>query len=191
MGLIKAKSKNINFFVRRIKTENSYIVITVHDEIDYVTDFSMLKFLAKKLSTYLDLTEYYKKFGVPYIRYLFDIEFDGWGAWTASTGLPVYELPASREENTAYKAYKDAVGLLKGASSVVKEDPNIIDLMIVDFTKTEMSSEEFVSKLEKLPEGDTVFKVKVSEKKFLKFYKKLEQNALLSLVENLGLKLID
>jgi hypothetical protein len=191
MGLVASKSKKLDYYLRRIRTETVHIVLTVHDEIDYLADFSILKPLTKKLSQALDISEYYKKYNVPFIRYLFDIEYDEWGAWTAGKAVDVYSLPVSREENTAYNSYKEAVDILKGSVSEANTESDIIPLMKVDFTSTDIKVEEFVARLEKLPEGKTVFKVKVSEKKSLKFYKCLEQNALLSLVSELGLELID
>ena len=134
MGLIKSKSKNLEFYLRRIKTETANMILTVHDEIDYLADFSILNVLTKKMSLYLDISEYYRKYAVPYIRYLFDIEYDEWGAWTAGKSIDVYQMPISREENDAIKAYKQGVAILKGV--VVENEESNSDItkeLKVDF----------------------------------------------------------
>ena len=191
MGLVKSKSKNLDFFTRRIKTEVGHMILTVHDEIDYLTDYSFLKPLTKKFSQYLDISAYYKKFNVPFIRYLFDIEFDEWGSWTAGKSVDVYQMPISREEKIALDSYKEAVTILKGSVSVEEEKTDIIRDLKIDFTNTTITSEEFVAKLENIPCGVTTLRVKVSEKKCLKFYKSLEQEALMELINNLNIKIID
>lgn len=193
MGLVKAKSKKLSFFQRRIQSETAHMILTVHDEIDYLTDFSILKPLTKKLSQYLDISVYYKKFNVPYIRYLFDIEYDEWGAWTAGKSVDVYQMPISREEKIAIDAYTEAVTLLKGSVAEEQEKTDIIRDLKIDFTSenNNLSVEDFVAKLENLPCGATTLRVKVSEKKCLKFYKSLEQSALINLVNELEIKIID
>lgn len=189
MGLISPKSNDLSFYIRGVRTETSHIILTVHDEIDYIADNSILKPLTKKLSQFLDISSYYKRFKVPYIRYLFDVEYDEFGAWTAGKAIDVYKEPLNKEEHTAIKAYKEALAILKGSVAESKEESSeTLDKIKVDFINVDIKTEEFVSELEKLPEGNTILRVKISDKKSLKFYKKLEQNALLDLINRLDLK---
>jgi hypothetical protein len=184
MGLIPAKSKDVNYYIRRVKTEMAHTFLTVHDEIDFVADRSILFALCKRMSQLLDISKYYAKYNVPYIRYLFDVEYDNWGAWTASESIKVYSSPLTREENEAIKEYKASIKFSENNAEPEEEEvveETEISIKLADLLWT---SEELISALEKLPQGNTTLKVIKSKEgsKPLKFYKKLKLEPLKELL---------
>jgi len=82
-------------------THTDYVTpwVTVHDEVDYST----LKFLKtpimKDAAHLTDLSDIIAKFKLPGLSLSYDVEFDEWDSWTASSDVNVYDYPGNHVES--------------------------------------------------------------------------------------------
>lgn len=185
---IPAKHKNIDDYKRLIRTEMTTAFLTVHDEKDFKAERAILRPLTKKLSTLLDINEYYKKYKVPFVRYLFDVEYDKFGAWTAADSIPVYKMASTREENILIKRYKELIADIKPEELKTSVPKDLV--MEVSIEDLDIDIESMISSLELIPQGACKLKVRVSPGKSLKFYKTLDYDKLAEVVESLNLKVL-
>lgn len=192
MPLLETDIMDINTHARNMKCEMSSTFLTIHDEGDFICDRAILYPLTKKMSTLLDISEYYRKGWHKFIRYLFDVEYDEWGSFTALKSIPVYEEPINRAEHEAIKLYKEGLKLVSKSYKTEDTKTEKVEAkeVTIDLKASECSSEELITSLEGCKEGEVVIRVLVDIDKTLKFYKKLDTTELDSVIDLLGLEII-
>ena len=125
---IKSKYKNVDDYKKSIQQDMLVFINTVHDEIDYIVDGYLLKGLLKKLSEISTLKKTINKLGIPYLNFLFDIEYDKYNSWTSKTSLDVYQVARNEAELKALRKYQS----IKERDNQEVEEENTIEEVILD-----------------------------------------------------------
>ena len=174
MGFKKSKYKTIDDYKKSVQQDMLVFVNTVHDEIDYMVDNYLLKALLKKLSEISTLKKTINKLGIPYLNFLFDIEYDKYGSWTSKTALDIYQVTRNKKELEAFKKYQS---IKEGnTKETVEEDTGaeeiILDSNSIDVDKLIKAIDSSVSK------GDVRLGIKVDGE--IMFYKNLVSKKLIT-----------
>lgn len=121
----KAKYRKLDDYKKSIQQDMIVFINTVHDEIDYLVDDYLLKALLKKLTEISTLKKTINKLGIPYLNFLFDIEYDKYNSWTSSTALDIYRVTRNQAEYDSLKKYQ---AIKEGKEDeVIKEDIDEIE----------------------------------------------------------------
>jgi len=165
----KAKYKSIDDYKKSIQQDMLVFVNTVHDEIDYLVDNYLLKALLKKLSEISTLKKTINKLGVPYLNFLFDIEYDKYGSWTSKTALDVYQVTRNQEELDALKKYQSI------KEGIKEDEPEKVEEIILDNIDIDELLKEINSSV---LAGDVRLGIKVNGE--VMFYKNLVSKELIT-----------
>lgn len=124
---VKAKYKNVDDYKKSVQQDMLVFVNTVHDEIDYLVDGYLLKALLKKLSEISTLKKTINKLGIPYLNFLFDIEYDKYNSWTSKTALDIYQVTRNQAEFNSFKKYQS---IREGNVQTVEEEIEIEEIIL-------------------------------------------------------------
>jgi len=137
MGFKRSKYKTVDDYKKSVQQDMVVLVNTVHDEIDYLIDGKLLKPILKKVSNISTLKKTINKLGLPYLNFLFDIEFDKYNSWTSKEALNVYEVAGSKYELEAMNKLKSIKGRdsddrLLDSDNSGNSDEDTIEEVIID-----------------------------------------------------------
>lgn len=124
----KAKYKKLDDYKKSIQQDMLVFVNTVHDEIDYLVDNYLLKSLLKKLAEVSTLKKTINKLGIPYLNFLFDIEYDKYNSWTSSTALDIYQVARNQAEYNSFKKYQSIKE--NNEDEVIKDEIDIEEIIL-------------------------------------------------------------
>jgi len=171
---VKSKYKRIDDYKKSVQQDMLVFVNTVHDEVDYMVDNYLLKSLLKKLAEISTLKKTINKLGIPYLNFLFDIEYDKYNSWTSKTALDVYQVTRNEDELDSFKKYQS---IREGNTQTVTEETEIEEIIIsendVDIDKLMKSINSSVLK------GDVRLGIKVNGEEIM-YYKNLVSKKLIT-----------
>ena len=115
----KATYKNPQDYLQEVNQDMVLNVNTVHDEVNLGVDKFQLRPLLKKIVSLGTAKSIFDKFGMPYMNFLYDVEFSYTGEFTGEgyegvENFSVYETPLHSEEHLARKKFDKAIESLKG-----------------------------------------------------------------------------
>ena len=122
-------------YLKEVNQDLLIPVLTIHDEVNLIINKHLVKPLLKKIISIGAAKNVINSFGIPYMNFLYDAEYDSThGTFTGEgfefvDGYSPYQIPKSKLEHKAYKDFNIALDLFK------KEETPIIELDYEKFTK--------------------------------------------------------
>ena len=87
----KADDPGLDWYRRNVHQDMASLFLSVHDEADLVVDRHLLKPVMVGLNKVAEAKMLFDRFGLPFINFYFDNEYDDWGSFTASGGFNPYK----------------------------------------------------------------------------------------------------
>lgn len=170
---VKSKYKKTDDYKKSVQQDMLVFVNTVHDEIDYMVDSYLIKSLLKKLSEISTLKKTINKLGIPYLNFLFDIEYDKYNSWTSKTALDIYQVTRNEAEYNSFKKYQS---IREGNKQEVEEETSIEEI-ILDEERVDM--EKLISAINSSTlRGNIRLGIRVNDE--VMFYKNLVSKKLIT-----------
>lgn len=116
--------------------------ITVHDEVDFVVPKALSAPIMKTVSIIASLKELIDKYKLPGLSMSYDIEFDRWNSWTASSDVDIYAYPLNHKEAEIYEELKRVESILSSTKYGK-----------VYTIEAKVATPEFLAKVQSLPDG--------------------------------------
>ena len=119
MSFIKAKHETLDQYLCNLQQDLVVNSNTVHDEVDLVIEDYLLKPLLKKLISKMTAKNIMDRFGLPYMNFLYDTEFNPKsGAFSGEgykdvDGFSPYEYSIDREEKIAREEFLKVINSFK------------------------------------------------------------------------------
>lgn len=170
---VKSKYKKIDDYKKSVQQDMVVFVNTVHDEIDYIVDDYLLKPLLKKVTEISTLKKTINKLGIPYLNFLFDIEYDKYNSWTSSTALDIYQVTRNQDELNSFRKYQSIKETIKQEEEEYDVEEIILDGDSVDIERLVKEIDSSVLK------GEIRLGIKVNESEVM-YYKNLVSKKLIT-----------
>lgn len=121
----KATYKKPEDYLQEVNQDMVLNVNTVHDEVNLGVDKFQIKPLLKKIVNLGTAKKILDKFGMPYMNFLYDVEFSYTGEFTGEnyegvTDFSIYETPLHSDEHLARKEFDKAIESLKGGKQNIE-----------------------------------------------------------------------
>ena len=97
--------------------------ITVHDEVDYTTPIALSFPIMKLVTEVGSLKEVLDMFKLPGLSMSYDVEFDKFNSWTASSSVDIYKYPLHHIQSELYaelEATKKAIKERNNAQTLIE-----------------------------------------------------------------------
>lgn len=93
-------NKTIKDFKLEVHQDYLMPFMVIHDEVDYICDTFMMKPIMTKVSRISEVVSVFDKIGYKFVRFVFDLEYDEYSAFTASKSFSQYEYQMKKFDNT-------------------------------------------------------------------------------------------
>lgn len=184
MGLIKATRNEMQDYLLDVQNLTLATWLTIHDEVDLIVDFN----LAKPVMRQATIIGHCKKeidilSPVPYINFIFDVEFDDTGSFTATSNLGnSNDIPTSPRENKALKEYKELIERIKNTTTEKVETKKVEKTKpekVGDTSNTFVIQDSLIMNLlidmiDLMPDGESEIRIKLSSGKILTYKRKVD-----------------
>lgn len=121
-----------NDYLQEVNQDTALMTNTIHDEVNYGIDKFLLKPMLKKLVMLGTAKDIMNRFGLPYMNFLYDVEFSYTGEFTGEgyegvADFSIYETPLHKEEHIAKNRFEKA---LKAFEDVKEDNIKITNIAI-------------------------------------------------------------
>lgn len=132
--------KNIEDYKQEVNQDMVIMVNTVHDELNLGVDKFQLKPLLKKIVTLGTAKTIQDKMGMPYMNFLYDVEFSKTGEFTGENyegveDFSIYETPLHADEHLAKTRFENVIN-----SFSIKQSIENITIDIKEFERLQLGS---------------------------------------------------
>lgn len=167
MPFIKNTREKITDYYRDLLQPQLIPVSTVHDEVDYLCDSHLLKPIMKTVADISAVKPIIDKLGLPFINFLFDIEWGEHGCWSPEYSFDYFLYPKTESEAKAKARWEKELKLLQGDSSEEKESS--VASVVAKVVKIEYNEydidEALMEKLMMCEKGSDIFVINLNNGK--------------------------
>lgn len=163
---------NTNKTMDEVIRDNHFDMVTIwgsiHDEVDLLVDTHLFKPILLNLNIIAELRKIFSKFGIEFISFFMDNEYDDYGSFTASVN-----------------AHMEIYSMNHGYSKKDKFVPNVTDSIFMEASIVNPKAIELAKGLEDLEDGGTKFIIKNGDESFVS-ERSFNREQLETLLKSLG-----
>lgn len=152
--------KNKHEYLREVQTDQVINWGSVHDEIDYLVISSdktdIHEAVLKRMTNILTAKDLFDKLGMPYINFLFDVEWGHDGSWLPTKSFNPYVYPRDKEEHEFKEMYEKAVEAVREINKGIPDEATNKEAEEFEVeVATEQDLNGWVDRLKSANDGDT------------------------------------
>lgn len=140
---------------------------TVHDEADLIVPTFLRDAIMNKVVSLASLKDLLDKYGLPGLAMSFDVEFDKWGSWTASSSVDIYSYPSNAIECAAHEAWAEYATCNLKPSITVAQEGRVVTRPLADVTQS------WLDEMKLLPDGVDTILIQTDGSEFFEYERKV------------------
>lgn len=150
-------NKSLDDILLGTHTDYIHAWATVHDEVDFTVPTALSAPIMKQITATCSLKELLDKFQLPGVAMSYDVEFDKYGSWTASSSVDVYQYPLNHIHSEYLSELKDIKTKLHEKTDTNPNQEAVSPKQNIVTIPYDKVTEQLLLQIQTLPDGfDTV-----------------------------------
>ena len=150
-------NKSLDDILLGTHTDYIHAWATVHDEVDFTVPTALSAPIMKQITATCSLKELLDKFQLPAVAMSYDVEFDKYCSWTASSSVDVYQYPLNHIHSEYLLELKDIKTKLHDKTNTNSNQEAVSPKQKIVTIPYDKVTETLLLQIQTLPDGnDTV-----------------------------------